>query len=97
MTHQSGWPSASTIDREIACPDTEAHRLLWRSSHNPGVVLVDGEVVGTWKGRKQSNSLKVSVDPWTPLGDDVADVLTTQAGHIAALRGCAQSDIHIGG
>jgi len=41
-------------DRDLLVPQRAAQRTVWRASGNPGVVLVDGEPVATWRSRKHS-------------------------------------------
>ena len=48
-------------DRELLVPDAERRAALWTSRVWPGAVLVDGEIVGTWR-RAQA---KLTVTPWT--------------------------------
>ena len=50
-------------DRELLVPDADRRAMLWTSRVWPGAVLVEGEVVGTWR-RSQA---VVSVEPWRKL------------------------------
>ncbi len=50
-------------DRALLVPDAERRSLLWTSRVWPGAVLVEGEVVGTWRRAKHM----VVVDPWRRL------------------------------
>lgn len=47
-------------DREVLVPDAVHRSLLWTSRVWPGAVLLDGEIVGTWR-RSQH---KLTVHPW---------------------------------
>ena len=51
------------LDRELLVPDAARRQALWTSRVWPGGVLVDGEVVGTW--RRAGATL--TVQPWAPL------------------------------
>lgn len=50
-------------DRELLVPDSEHRRELWTPRVWPGAVLVDGEIVGTWR-RAQAD---VTIGSWRPL------------------------------
>ena len=65
-----------------------------RSSGRPGVVLVDGAVVGTWRPRKSGASVRVAVDLWEPA--PVAAV-EEQAERLAAARGARLAAVDLSG
>lgn len=70
-------------DRDLLVPDRAAQRVVWRASGNPGVVVVNGEPVATWRTRKRSGRSDVLVDPLEPASPvDPATV----ADEIARLR-----------
>jgi hypothetical protein len=50
-------------DRELLVPDATQRGALWTSRVWPGAVLVDGEIVGTW--RRAAG--QVTITPWTRL------------------------------
>jgi hypothetical protein len=50
-------------DRELLVPDPVRRNTLWTSRVWPGAMLVDGEIVGTWR-RSQH---QVTVQPWRRL------------------------------
>lgn len=50
-------------DRELLVPDADRRNQLWTSRVWPGGVLLDGEIVGTWR-RSQH---KVTVHQWQPI------------------------------
>jgi hypothetical protein len=47
-------------DRELLVPEAARRRSLWTSRVWPGAVLVDGEVVGTWRRA----DARLAVHPW---------------------------------
>ena len=50
-------------DRELLVPDSDHRRELWTPRVWPGAVLVDGEIVGTWR-RAQAD---VTIESWRRL------------------------------
>jgi hypothetical protein len=62
-------------DRELLIPDAELRPLLWTPRVWPGALLVDGEVVGTWR-RANAN---VAVEPWRPLTRAERDAVHAEA------------------
>lgn len=76
-------------DRELVVPDVDARRDLWRTLGRPGGVLVDGEVVGSWRPRAQGRRLRLAVTSWD--GRDLTALagVGEQAERLAAFRGQA--------
>ena len=50
-------------DRELLVPEATHRSQLWTSRVWPGAVLLDGEIIGTWRRSEH----KVTVRPWRPL------------------------------
>jgi Winged helix DNA-binding domain len=90
-------PMLQLRDRETLIAE-EHHRRLWRSMHNPGVVLADGHVVASWKARKSGRTLAVTVEPLeSPLRTAQRDAIVEEATHIAPLRECTSADVTFAG
>lgn len=47
-------------DRELLVPDAACRALLWTPRVWPGAMLVDGEIVGTWRRARAT----VTIEPW---------------------------------
>ncbi|MBW3620316.1 MAG: winged helix DNA-binding domain-containing protein [Actinobacteria bacterium] len=62
-------------ERELLVPDPDHRELLWTSRVWPGALLVDGEIVGTWR-RSQH---RITVAPWRPLPRRARDAVETAA------------------
>ena len=58
-------------DRELLIPDADRRGALWTPRVWPGAVLVDGEVIGTWR---RANAT-VTVQPWRRLSRSVRDAV----------------------
>jgi len=62
-------------DRELLVPQADRRRLLWTPRVWPGAVLVDGEIVGTWR-RATS---EVAIEPWRRLSPVEREAVETEA------------------
>jgi hypothetical protein len=66
------------IDRELLVPEAARRAQLWTSRVWPGALLVDGEVVGTWR-RANAN---LSIEPWRPLSNDERGAVESEAASL---------------
>ncbi|GAA2190157.1 winged helix DNA-binding domain-containing protein [Micromonospora lupini] len=73
-------------DRMTLVPDTARAKELWPVLGRPGAVLVDGDVVGTWRPRKSGRTFTVAVQPWQRLSAATRTTVTAQAERLAAHR-----------
>ena len=76
-------------DRATLVPDAARAKELWPVLGRPGAVLVDGEVVGTWRPRRSGRTLTVAVQPWRTLSAATRAAVTEQAERLAAYRAVA--------
>jgi hypothetical protein len=74
-------------DRELVVPDEAARKDLWRTLGRPGGVLVDHEVVGSWRPRSSGRKLRLAVTMWS--GNPLPTGLAEQAERLATFRGQA--------
>jgi hypothetical protein len=65
-------------DRELLVPDADRRAALWTPRVWPGALLVDGEVVGTWR-RAQSI---VTIQTWQRLSRAARDAVEAEAGSL---------------
>ena len=71
------WFFLHGAQRALLLPDVEHRSRLWTSRVWPGAILVDGEVVGTWR---RSNAV-IDLSPWRPLSaHDIGRVEAEAAG-----------------
>jgi len=76
-----------TRDRERLVPDDAARKDLWRTLGRPGGVLVDGEVVGSWRPRSAGSRLALAVTLWN--GEQPGSRIAAEAERLAHWRGKA--------
>jgi hypothetical protein len=66
------------VDRELLVPDGPRRGELWTSRVWPGAVLVEGEIVGTWR-RAQAN---LTVTPWTRISRAKREAVEAEAASL---------------
>lgn len=81
-------PYLQVRDRATLVPDKDLQRRLWRASGNPGVVLVDGEIVAMWRPRKQGKHLRVTVEPFAHIGKRIRSAIEVEAATLEPFKGC---------
>lgn len=74
-------------DRETLVPDAARRRALWPVLGRPGAVVVDGDVVGTWRPRARGRRLGLELDPWVPWTRDVQRAVDAEHERLAEFRG----------
>ena len=65
-------------DRELLVPDADLRRRLWTPRVWPGAVLVEGEIVGTWR-RAQAD---VTVESWRRLARADREAVEAEAASL---------------
>jgi hypothetical protein len=73
-------------DRAALIPDVQLRKVVWRRAGNPGVVLLDGRVVATWRPQKKAKELLLTVTPFGALDGAARDGIQVEAAGIAAIR-----------
>jgi hypothetical protein len=77
-------------DRSLLVDRPDHATDLWRTLGRPGAVLVDGEIVGTWRARRSGDSVAVSVSLWE---DGNRAAIAEQAERLAAFRDARLSGV----
>jgi hypothetical protein len=65
-------------DRRLLVPQNDRRDALWTSRVWPGALLVDGNIVGTWR---RANRV-VSIEPWVRLSTRARDAVVEEAGSL---------------
>jgi hypothetical protein len=65
-------------DRELLVPDVKRRSDLWTPRVWPGALLVDGDIVGTWR-RADAD---VQIQRWRRLSTDERDAVEAEAGSL---------------
>jgi hypothetical protein len=85
-------PLLQLRDRASLLPK-ELHRFVWRSAGEPGVILLDGRSVATWRARKKGTRLVVRVEPFAAVPGTTRELVESEVASIASLRGCRSSEV----
>jgi hypothetical protein len=73
-------------DRVSLIPEVRLHKVVWRASGNPGVVLVDGRVAGAWRPQKRGRKLVLTVTPFGEIGGAARRGIEAEAAEVAPFR-----------
>ncbi|NYI97330.1 hypothetical protein HNR12_003607 [Streptomonospora nanhaiensis] len=84
-------PVTELADRPLLLPDPARRRAVWRPAANPGVVLVDGEIAGVWRQRRERAEAVVQVEPFAPLPVPRREAAAADAAVIAEHTGASGS------
>jgi hypothetical protein len=88
-------PYLQQRDRATLLEEKGFRRKLWQPVRGPGGMLVNGEIVGTWRARALGNRLSVSVEAFDGLASSVQAEIHAEAERIAPFRGCDGVDFNV--
>jgi hypothetical protein len=81
-------PFLQSRDRALLVPDKARQKEIWKILGNPGALLADGELAGTWRtkgsGRKR---LDCTLSPFRTLSAATRKAAEAEAERVAAARG----------
>src|SRR5918995_491867 len=83
----AGDPFLAQRDRATLLPDKAVQRAVWRPVGSPGLVLVTGHPVATWRARGAGRPLDVTVQPFAKLNDRQRTAIEHEADEVAPFRG----------
>ncbi|MEH1167494.1 crosslink repair DNA glycosylase YcaQ family protein [Micromonospora sp. CPCC 205539] len=91
-----GDPFLAGRDRDLLVPAREHQQQLWRMIGNPGALLVDGEVAGTWRARQGGKRrLELTVSPFWALPARVVREVEAEGATVAVARAATDVQVHI--
>ncbi|MBF8289244.1 MAG: Activator of Hsp90 ATPase [Chloroflexi bacterium] len=62
-------------DRELLVPEADRRLALWTSRVWPGAVLLNGQLVGTWRRADRD----IAIQPWQPLSPAERETVRVEA------------------
>ncbi|MGH3655215.1 MAG: winged helix DNA-binding domain-containing protein [Micromonosporaceae bacterium] len=76
-------PLTELADRELLLPEKSRRGAVWRPIGSPGILLVRGEIAGTYRQRATARRLTVTVQPFGAIEDADRDAARVHAGTLA--------------
>ncbi|HEY7594572.1 MAG TPA: crosslink repair DNA glycosylase YcaQ family protein [Actinophytocola sp.] len=74
-------------NRAFLVPDRAVARTVWRPVGSPGIVLVDGDIAGTWRARRSGRVLRLAVTVTREITTRQHTKIEEQGDLVAAARG----------
>lgn len=82
-------PYLQTRNRDLLVPERSEQKALWRPLGNPGAILADGEIAGTWRAKLSGKTLAITLEAFRPLPPPVLAAVEEEARTVAEVRGAA--------
>ncbi len=79
-------PYLDLPDRSVILPDAALQKRVWKTVANPGAVLKEGKIVGTWKTKTAKDKLEIAVTLFEELEPGEKQKILTCAEEYAAFR-----------
>jgi hypothetical protein len=70
----------------LLLPDKARHKAVWKILGNPGALLIDGEIAGTWRVKASGGKFTLTVTAFAPVPRGRRADLEAEADRLAALR-----------
>lgn len=86
-------PYLQARDRDLIVPDKAVQKTLWPILGRPGVLFVDGEVVGTWRPKSAKARLQLHVEAFAPLPPAIRREVDAEAERVGAVREATDVDV----
>ena len=80
-------------DRLTLIPDKARHRQVWAVLGNPGALLLDGDLVGTWRPQKKGKRLGIAISAFGPLPRRARAEIEAEATPLGPLRDCTSVEV----
>ncbi|MEU8636859.1 crosslink repair DNA glycosylase YcaQ family protein [Amycolatopsis sp. NPDC048633] len=80
-------PFVQARDKALLVPDPARRKEVWKMLGNPGILLADGDIAGTWRTKGSGAKLTFTVTAFDPLRPQVREEAESEAARVAAARG----------
>lgn len=88
-----GDPYLLARDRATLIPDPSRRKVVWPAVGAPGTLVVDGEIVATWRSQKKGTVLRVQISYFDHPIPKAAALIEQEAQLLAQLRGCRTAEV----
>ncbi|TDD25225.1 winged helix DNA-binding domain-containing protein [Actinomadura sp. KC06] len=88
-------PLTELADRHLLVPDATQRKTVWRPAANPGILLVDTEIAGTWRQHRSGDRLTLKLHPFTKPSTQLRDAVTPDATTIAAQTNASTTTVQL--
>ncbi len=86
-------PYLQARDRNLALPDRDHQKALYRILGSPGAVLVAGEIVGLWRPKASGRRLELTISLFTRLKAPARAAVEAEAERVGAVRGASSTTV----
>jgi hypothetical protein len=86
-------PFIQIRDRSSLAPDCRIQREIWKTTSSPGVILVDGSILGTWRSRKTGRKMELTARLFASPTRIQKSLLKVEAESLAAFLGCPDCEV----
>ena len=88
-----GDPYLLARDRATLIPDPSKRRVVWPAVGAPGALVVDGEIVATWRSQKKGAVLRIQISYFDRPITNATTLVEHEARLLAQLRGCRTAQV----
>ena len=86
-------PFIQARDKAVLVPDPARRKEVWKMLGNPGVLLADGDIAGTWRTKGSGAKLAFTVTAFDPLRPAVREEAEAEAARVTAARGFEKHEV----
>lgn len=90
-------PYLDIREKDLLLADTALQKAVWKTVANPGAVVYEGRIIGTWKGKMGRGGLEMALTLWEREAEKQRAILKDLAEAYAAFRELPLFKIEIDG
>ena len=88
-------PYLELRDREVLLASSSLQKQVWRIQGNPGALLRDGAVIGSWRMRTQAERIQMTLTLFEAISAKERQRFCEEAEKLAAFLGRSLTDLQI--